>query len=70
MRYIVMDERNGDLFNTEFNNLEEAVKEADKQWGYLTAREKTERQIYVLESANPDDEAPDHFDGNVVHECR
>lgn len=72
MKYIVIDQhRNGtgDMFSVEFNDLGAAIKEADHQWSYLTAAEKAVREIYVLESANPDEDAEDHFDGAPIWEA-
>lgn len=69
MRYIVIDERRdgtGDMFSEEFNGLDEAIKSAGVQWNHLTTSEKANRTVYVLESANPDEEAADHFDGTPV----
>ena len=69
MKYVVMDERKdgtGDLFNDEFETAEEAIKAAKWKWSYLTNREKKERTIWVLESVNPDEEAENHFDGDVI----
>jgi len=71
MRYIVVDERidgTGDQFNIEFDDLEEAISEAKSQWNHLTIREKGQRKISVLESINPDEEAENHYDGNIVWE--
>ena len=72
MRFIVTDARrdgSGDIFTEERETLQEAIKEADREWHYLTGREKEQRTIYVLESVNPDEDAPDHFDGNIVYSC-
>jgi len=70
MKYIVSDEpRNytsGDIFNDEFDTLDQAISAADNQWSHLTFNEKKARTIYVLESINPDEEAPDHFDGMPI----
>ena len=69
MKYIVMDERKdgtGDFFNDEYATAEEAIKVAKWKWSYLTAKEKKERTIWVLESANPDEEAENYFDGNPI----
>ena len=71
MRYIVVDERidgTGDIFNDEFDDLDEAISEAEFQWERQTFREKKTRRIYVLESVNPDVEAENHDDGNIVWE--
>ena len=67
MRYIVIDERKNDFFTEEFENKDEAIKTAKSDWNRLTEHDKkrTER-FYVLESANPDEDADDHFDGNPI----
>jgi len=72
MKYIVIDERKdgtGDIFSVEFAELKPAIEEAGRQWGHLTAAEKEDREIFVLESVNPDPDAEDHFDGNPVWEA-
>ena len=67
MKYIIIDENNGDMFNKEYESREEALKQAEIDWGYLTDREKEKRTaFYVLESVNPDEEAPDHYDGEPI----
>lgn len=69
MKYIIVDERkdgNGDFHSTETDVKEIAIRAAQTEWGYLTDREKAQRTVYVLESINPDEEAIDHFDGNVI----
>jgi hypothetical protein len=71
MRYIVVDEpRNGvgDFFHQEFDNKSDAIKKAVLDVSYLTSREKKHRRIYVLESVNSDEEAENHFDGDVIWE--
>lgn len=67
MKYIIVDKTNGDEFTKEFDNKEKAIKEAKIEWSYLSAhdREKTEA-FYVLESVNPNEDAENHFDGNIV----
>lgn len=67
MKYIVMDWRKSDLFTEEFDNAEQAIKEAQKQWDYLTKHDqKTREAFYVLESDNPDEDAENHFDGTPI----
>lgn len=36
MKYIVMDYSDGDYFTEEFEDKEEAIREADGQWEHLT----------------------------------
>lgn len=67
MKYIVMDYSDGDYFTEEFEDKEEAIREADGQWERLTRCEQKHRTaFYVLESINPDEDAPDHYDGDIV----
>lgn len=69
MKYIVFDEMKngtGDIFSTEHETKAEAIEAAQRQWEHLTFREQRQRNVYVLESVNPDEEAEDHFDGNTV----
>ena len=69
MKYVVVDEPKngiGEYWTNEFESKEEAIKRAEIDWSYLTSYEKAKRSIYVLESANPDEDAEDHFDGNPV----
>lgn len=67
MKYIIMDYKDGDCFTDEFENKEEALQEAEGQWEHLTRCDQKHRTaFYVLESINPDENAPDHYDGNIV----
>lgn len=69
MKYIVFDEMKngtGDSFSTEHETKAEAIAAAQRQWDHLTFREQRQRNVYVLESINPDEEAEDHFDGNPI----
>ena len=66
-KYIVMDYRDGDLFTEEFDSVSEAVMSADWDWRGLSEQDKARRTaFFVLESANPNAEAEDHLDGNIV----
>ena len=67
MKYIVCDYKNGDLFTSEFDNLDQAISSANKAWNSLTSVEQKNRtDFYLLESVNPDIDATDHFDGNII----
>lgn len=67
MKYIIMDFKDGDFFTDEFDTKEEALQEAEEQWNQLTKCDQKHRTaFYVLESVNPDEEAPDHYDGDIV----
>lgn len=67
MKYIVMDYRDGDLFTEEFSTAEEAIVAAEYGWNHLTDNEKSEREeFFILKSINPDDDAENHLDGDIV----
>ena len=71
MKYIIIDQTKTDWFTTEFDSKERAIKEAQKQWDWLTASDRERREaFYVLESVNPDEEAENHLDGNIVWEAK
>ena len=68
-KYIVIDEKRngiGEIFDENYETAKEAVESAEGQWSHLTAMEQKARTIYVLESVNPDEDAEDHFDGNII----
>lgn len=68
MKYLVIYAK-GNEFVEEFDNKEDAFKNADYQWAHLTRNEKRNCDaFYVLESVNPDEEAEDHMDGDVLRE--
>ena len=55
MKYILIDQRNGDWFTEEFNTAEEAIKAGDLEWGRLSERDRAQCEaFYVLKSVNPD----------------
>lgn len=67
MRYVLIDEVGMDVFNKEFENKEEAMKKAELEWEKLSDYDKKRRTaFYLFESANPDEEAENHFDGDVI----
>ena len=69
MKYIVIskEERTtSDEFTREFDSKEEAIKAAEADWNHYTYGEKKKNIVFVLESVNPDTEAEDHFDGDMI----
>lgn len=67
MKYVVVDYTNGDDFNTEHETKEQALACAEEKWSHLTEKEKKRREsFFVLESENPDEEAENHFDGDII----
>ena len=68
MRFIVIDERkSGDFFTEEFNDKDEAINSAKYDWNHRTEYDKKcTEAFYVLESVNPDEDAGNHFDGDII----
>lgn len=67
MKYLVIDGKNYDEFVEEFDSKEKAIKFAIKEWDRMSDEDKLSRDnFYVLESVNPDEDAEDHYDGNLV----
>lgn len=67
-RDIVWDKRHsGQVFTEEYDNKEEAVREADLIWKETTDEEKRHFvDFLVLESVDPDENSVNHYDGNEV----
>ena len=54
----------------ETDNKEEAIKAVKDMLHHLTDAEREDLAfLNVLESINPDTEAPDHFDGNIIFDA-
>ena len=57
----------GDWFVDEFETAQEAIDCAAETFNHLTEREKEAAEgLYVLESVNPDEEADNHLDGDII----
>ena len=68
MKYVVIDAiKSGDIYTEEFNTADEALDYAEREWSRLSRHDQARRESYiVLASVNPDEDAEDHFDGDVV----
>ena len=67
MKYIIWNEINHDVFTKEFNTKEEAIKQAHYDWNKMaTSDKKRSSSFFVLESVNPDEEAENHYDGDII----
>jgi len=66
-KYVIMQTKENDIFNEEFDSKEEALKRANNIWTKLSKADKKKLDsFYVLESVNPDEESVDHFDGDMI----
>lgn len=67
MKYVVCMTRDGDGFTKEFDSKEDAIKYADSEWQHLSEHDKRHHsEFYIIKSANPDEDADNHLDGDVV----
>lgn len=67
MKYIVVDQTKTDMFISEHETKEAAIAEARSQWDSLSEYDQAKREeFYVLESVNLDEDAEDHYDGDLV----
>lgn len=73
MKYIVIMELKHGVIDTnllETNDLKEAFEKLYDTWHHLTTNERKNLEaLMILESRNPDEDAPDHYDGNPVLDC-
>lgn len=67
MKYILVDQSKTDSFDKEFDDLNEAIRIGNTDFGYLTDHDKKQRTgLYLLESVNPDESAENHYDGEII----
>lgn len=67
MEYIVIDDCSTDLFLDEYETEEQALRKAERTWNIFTAADIERRTaFYVIKSVNPDEEAENHLDGDVI----
>ena len=68
MKYVLIDQiKNSDCFTSEFETKEEAIKGGELAFQYLSEQDKAHRaEFYILKSINPDEDAENHFDGDIV----
>lgn len=67
MEYIYITGKKGSEWPEEFETLEEAEKFATYEFNYMTEADKEALEYaYILKSVNPDTEAPNHYDGDII----
>ena len=66
-KYIYITGKKGSEWTEEYNTLEEATTAAEYEVKHMCKADfESYEYIYILESANPDPDAPSHYDGNPV----
>lgn len=65
--YLIIDQCGNDVFIEYFRTEAEAIAEAQKQFERMTNSDRKRREAFhVMKTANPDKEAPDHLDGDII----
>lgn len=67
MEYLVIDAHKNDEFVKEFDSQDNAIAYADKMWNATSDADKAKTvEYYVLKSSNPDEDADNHYDGDII----
>ena len=67
MQYVLVDNRDGDIFVGEYETQEEAVKAGEDMFSRFSDYDKKHREeFFVFKSLNPDEDAENHYDGDIV----
>lgn len=70
MKYIYIYGTKHDEYTVESNNCDELIKQCKSEWNHLSSHDKQRSYAYVLESINPDEDADNHFDGDIVFDAK
>lgn len=66
-KYIIIDDCKDMLFTHYFNTCYEAIREGNKIFEALTKTDRNRRKaFFLLKTVNPDKEAENHFDGEIL----
>ena len=67
MEYIYITGKKGNEWSEEYFTKKEAINAANYEWDHMCeADKKSIDYAYILKSVNPDEDAPDHFDGDII----
>ena len=67
MKYLIIESGKYDDFVEEYATKEEAISVADRKFASMCDNDKKNTSRFVVrESENPDEEAPNHYDGNDI----
>lgn len=68
MKYIIIDQiKNGDMFTVEKDTKQEAIVKAAAMYNALSEHDRRRRSdFFILKSINPNEDAPNHFDGEEI----
>ena len=69
MKYLYICGTANDQKVVESDDLDKLIAMANSDWHCMCDEDrKRTTSMYVLESANPDEDAPDHYDGEVMYD--
>lgn len=67
MKYILIDDCGNDIFTKEYSNMSEALKAGEMIYRSFSKSEIKRRFFfYLLKSADPEETAENHLDGDIV----
>lgn len=70
-KYILIQRIGNEQITSEYDNRYEAISDLHIEWLYMSCADQDRvTDFYVLESANPDEEAADHLDGGFVERLK
>ena len=71
MKYLVIDRRKCDEFVHEFDSKEEAIDYAKYKFNHMCKSDQEAcSKYYVLESVNPDEDAENHYNSDVIYRLK
>lgn len=66
-KYLFITGKNGSEWIDEYETLNAAIAAADHEWRHTNDADKSALEYaYILESVNPDPDAENHLDGDIV----
>lgn len=67
MKYLTFEDKCIDIFSEEFTDAKEAILKLSLDWDRLSYHDREDYITFcVIESCNPDEDAPEHFDGDDI----
>lgn len=67
----IADTIDAEIWSDNYTTPEYAITELRDEWERMPAHDRRKTNAaYVLETVNPDPDAPDHFDGDVIYRIK
>ena len=69
--YLIVFERDTEIWSDNFATPERAIAELHDEWERMSRYDQNKTNAaYVLETANPDPTAENHFEGNIIYRIK